>query len=721
MPGPPAGELVLVIGNLTIDDVVLPDGTTRMATLGGNSVHAATAAVTGGANAALAARRGEDFPPGALAALAGAGIDLAGLVDIPGPTVRNWVIYEADGRRHWLYRTPPGRSAEVAPEPADLDPALLRRAAVVHVAAMPLGNAERIVAYARRQAPGALITVDTHESWDAGLAGRVLALARLADLFVPSLAELAEFAGAAGPVAGLRALAAAGLGQAVVKVAAAGAYVLDGGQIVQVPAAETVVADSTGAGDAFCGGLAAGLARGLSLVESAGLGAAVAAAAITASGSLRLLRAGLDRAGLADTGRRLAAAAVLAGPPGAGHPSAAGTNSAGHVNKTEIAASVVSSAAERADEAPDPQYDIGVMRREIGMIPDVISDVLDDAGGQITTLAKRLASRGVRHLWLTGCGDSAFAGLAAELAFQRHSGLTAHPVHALDLARYRARALPADSAVIALSFSGKVGRTTEAAIQARRFGHHVVALTGAADGPLAQASDEVLPLEVRTLGSSPGTSTYVAMLGTLLRLAAALAGLTGDPRGLAEQLARLPAQAGQTLAAAAGPDLAAAEALLAAPWVAFLGAGPNEATARFGAAKLFEGPQQLGVATNLEEWAHEEYFVTSAGHPVVLVNPVGAGHDRGLEILSELRFIGARPVVISDQPQPAGEVPGELLLPLAAGVPEELSPVTACLPAALTGFHMARLSGKQSYNFPGEAARQEHYQTIHRATVGKPA
>ena len=69
MPGPPAGELVLVIGNLTIDDVVLPDGTTRMARLGGNSVHAATAAVTGGASAALAARRGEDFPPGALAAL----------------------------------------------------------------------------------------------------------------------------------------------------------------------------------------------------------------------------------------------------------------------------------------------------------------------------------------------------------------------------------------------------------------------------------------------------------------------------------------------------------------------------------------------------------------------------------------------------------------------------------------------------------------------------
>jgi len=739
---PPASELVLVIGNLTIDDVVLPDGSTHMATLGGNSVHAATAVVTAGAGAALVARRGEDFPPGALTALAGAGIDLAGLADIPGPTVRNWVVYEADGRRHWLYRTPPERSAEVAPEPADLDPVLLRRAAVVHVAAMPLGNAERIVAHVRRQAPGALVTVDTHESWDAGVAGRVLALARQASLFVPSLAELAELTGAGDPAAGLRALAAAGLRAlaaaglrlAVVKAAAAGAYVLEGDRITRVPAAETAVTDSTGAGDAFCGGLAAGLARGLGLVESAGLGAAVAAAAITASGSLRLLRPGLDRAGIAATGRRLAAAAAAADQPGAAAALAGGTAAGGLVHQTEAVTAGPSpsgtrpawpggdaGAAAGAEPGTDQRYDIEVMHREIATIPDVISDVLDDAGGQVTALAKRLAARGTRHLWLTGCGDSAFAGLATELAFQRHSGLTAHPVHALDLARYRARVLPAGSTVIALSFSGKVGRTTEAAIQARRRGHHVVALTNAADGQLAQASDEVLPLEVTTLGFSPGTSTYVAMLGTLLRLAAALAGLRGGGGELAEHLAALPARAAATLAAAAEPAVLAAEALLPAPWVAFLGAGPNEATARFGAAKLFEGAQQLGVATNLEEWAHEEYFVTSAGDPVVLINPAGAGHDRGAEILAELRFIGTRPVVISDAPAPPGGVPGELLLPLAAGLPEELSPVTACLPAALIGFHAARLSGKRSYNFPSEAARREHYQTIHRATVGEPA
>jgi hypothetical protein len=40
---------------------------------------------------------------------------------------------------------------------------------------------------------------------------------------------------------------------------------------------------------------------------------------------------------------------------------------------------------------------------------------------------------------------------------------------------------------------------------------------------------------------------------------------------------------------------------------------------------------------------------------------------------------------------------------------------------SLVGFHLAALAGKRSYNFPSEEARAEHYDTIHRATIGDPA
>ena len=87
------------------------------------------------------------------------------------------------------------------------------------------------------------------------------------------------------------------------------------------------------------------------------------------------------------------------------------------------------------------------MRQEIAAIPDVVQNVLDDPGGGVRALARRLVGRGTSHLWLTGCGDSAFAGSAAALAFRKHAGLTAHPVHALELARYRVRYLPPGSCV----------------------------------------------------------------------------------------------------------------------------------------------------------------------------------------------------------------------------------------------------------------------------------
>jgi hypothetical protein len=61
------------------------------------------------------------------------------------------------------------------------------------------------------------------------------------------------------------------------------------------------------------------------------------------------------------------------------------------------------------------------------------------------------------------------------------------------------------------------------------------------------------------------------------------------------------------------------------------------------------------------------------------------------------------------------------VLPVAGGLPEEFTPVLCALPLSLVGFHLAELLGKRSYNFPSDAVRTEHYDTIHRLTVGEPA
>ena len=699
---------VVIVGNLTIDDVIQPDGTSQMGTLGGNSVHACAAALAWAGDTGIVARCGTDFPAQVLGRLRDAGADISGIRRIDGPTVRNWVIYEPDGRRNWVYRTPRGRGAEVAPQPADIPGGWLDRTPppVLHIAAMPLAAAAALARSVRDRAPSAAVLLDTHEDWRGG--SQLLDAARSVDVFLPSREELAVLLGHDDPSRGAAELIAAGVPCVVVKLGADGALVATpGAGQVHVPAYPAAVTDPTGAGDSFCGAFAAGLALGEDPAAAARRGCATAAAAIGASGSLRLL----DRRELAHdllSGRTTAYTTAASG-------GTAGSTAAGRVAAGGAAAGGAAAAPARTGQ-PDGGYDIGVMREEIATIPGVIAGHLADPGGHVAKLAEWLTERGIRQLYLTGCGDSAFAGQACVLAFARHSRLHADAVHALDLARYQVRYLPPASAVIAISFSGKAGRTTEAAVQAARFGHPVIALTNNADGPLAAAAGLVLPIDVPTLGFSAGTSTYIGMVCTLLDLALRTSppAAAGTARAAASQL---PGLAAKTLGWCDAPAAAVAARLASSRFVTFLGAGPNEASARFGAAKLFEAPQRIALAVNLEEWAHEQYFITRPGDPVVVIAPSGAATDRAGEIAAELSFVQADVTVVSD-----AEPPGHAAhLRLAGGVPEELSPVLAALPLAQVGFHLARLTGKRSYNFPSEQAKREHYATIHRATIGEPA
>src|SRR5216684_4207812 len=583
MHGLPASRpRVIVVGNLTIDDVVLPDGATQMSSLGGNSLYTALGVRLWQPRTGLVTRRGEDFPQELTAALHALGIATKGVVDIPGPTVRNWIVYEPNGERHWLYRTPRERSREVAVQPGDLPVEWLEvePPPVVHIAAMPLDAAEAIVDTLRRISPRAIITLDTHEDYVVDYRQRLRALVARVDAFLPSRSELADLVGYDDPRRALVSLTSLPTPVIVIKMGAEGALVWDKakGTLHEAGVSRGPVVDVTGAGDAFCGGFAAGLSLGFSPVESAQRGTVAASYAVAGFGSMRLAR--VDPAE--------AQARMLTDPP--------------VVHLLPAPTSLAQVEVPGADRGISSSVD--VMREEIAMIPELMAEQLEMLAGPLRSLAYELNTGGMEHLYLVGCGDSAFAGAATALAFQKHTGIHAEGV---------------------------------------------LALTGNPDSPLASEATDVITLSVPTLGYSPGTSTYLAILGALLELAVVWGEVRGgDTTRAMTLLGHAPDLARQTLAEVNEPVHRLAERVAKHDWVTFLGGGPNLATAHFGAAKLFEGPQKLGVATNIEEWAHEEYFVSGAGTPVFLVAPSGASFDRATEILSELNFIGANVVFVSD-------------------------------------------------------------------------
>jgi ribokinase len=92
-------------------------------------------------------------------------------------------------------------------------------------------------------------------------------------------------------------LVGAGLAAAVVTLGSRGAVLADGTGTVHVPAPPVQAVDTTGAGDAFVGVVAAGLARGLPLRQACESAARVAAQTVTARGAQQSYpwAEGLDR------------------------------------------------------------------------------------------------------------------------------------------------------------------------------------------------------------------------------------------------------------------------------------------------------------------------------------------------------------------------------------------------------------------------------------------
>lgn len=116
------------------------------------------------------------------------------------------------------------------------------------------------------------------------------ALLELSDFIVPNAGEARALTGleVQDPRSAARAahrLCSMGAAAACVKLSAGGCVFADGNQLLHVHSLEVDVVDTTGAGDAFAGALAAGLARGQGALDAVRLAVAASQYAVTGYGS----------------------------------------------------------------------------------------------------------------------------------------------------------------------------------------------------------------------------------------------------------------------------------------------------------------------------------------------------------------------------------------------------------------------------------------------------
>ena len=316
------------------------------------------------------------------------------------------------------------------------------------------------------------------------------------------------------------------------------------------------------------------------------------------------------------------------------------------------------------------------------------------------------------RVYLAGCGDSHYAGLAARHAFERWSGIATRALPSLELSRYELDFAPAGAWAVCVSNSGRVVRTVEAAEAAREHGLVPIGVTYDPDSRLAESAGKSLVYRYEEPGFGPGTISFVASLTAVYVLGLRAAELDG--REVGEALATIEAQAeatARTIELAAPVAERFGRALPADAKIDVLGGGPSLGTALFGRAKLIEAAHSPGGAHELEEWAHEEFFCTGPGTTTVVVAPTGSSHDRALDQLQAARDVGATPVAVCPPGSPAAAV-ADLVLPVAGAAPEELSPLTYCVPLELLAYHFASSKGLTMLGFDDDRRRAVNFRQI---------
>jgi sugar/nucleoside kinase (ribokinase family) len=130
---------------------------------------------------------------------------------------------------------------------------------------------------AAARAAGATTSLDILAPGDPDMLAWVAEALPHADYLLPNDEQVLGFTGAPSLADGARALVELGVGCVAVTQGAKGALVVTADEVIEVPAFQVEVADTTGCGDAFSAGFLRGIALGGDLRASARLGCAAAA------------------------------------------------------------------------------------------------------------------------------------------------------------------------------------------------------------------------------------------------------------------------------------------------------------------------------------------------------------------------------------------------------------------------------------------------------------
>jgi glucosamine--fructose-6-phosphate aminotransferase (isomerizing) len=309
-----------------------------------------------------------------------------------------------------------------------------------------------------------------------------------------------------------------------------------------------------------------------------------------------------------------------------------------------------------------------LMAAEIAEQPEALARLLADGAGAIREAASAIAAHRPRFVLLAARGTSDNAALYAKYLIEVGLGLPAGLASPSTLTTYDARPDLREVLWLTVSQSGASPDLVQSARIARERGALTVAVTNAADSPLArECAVNIDVLAGRELAVA-ATKTYTSELLALYLLIDAWGeGDGADARRLPE-LAAGVLQRGEV--AAIAPRYRFVERLVV------VSRGYGYATAREAALKMMETSYLGAHAFSGADLMHGPLAMIDEDRPVIAIVPEGAGGAALEPVLAGLRERGADVLVVG-----AGEAASwaAASLPLPP-IDERLAPVLQIIP-----------------------------------------
>jgi glutamine---fructose-6-phosphate transaminase (isomerizing) len=341
------------------------------------------------------------------------------------------------------------------------------------------------------------------------------------------------------------------------------------------------------------------------------------------------------------------------------------------------------------------------MLKEIHEQPAVITETLTgrlDQDGSVwladVTFDNDYA-RALKSVWFTACGTAYHAGLVGAALFRKLLRIPTYVEYAHEM-RYNEPLVGSESLTIAVSQSGETADTLAAARQAQSQGSRMLALTNVVGSTLAREADDILYTRAGPEISVASTKAYIAMLVAEYLIALRIGRVRGDvDKGLAAEIARglnqLPALIEEALTRE-DAAIAAAEEIVSASDVYYLGRGLDYAVAMEGSLKLKEVSYLHSEAMPAGELKHGTLALITEGVPIIAVATQRPLFDKTMSAVSEVKARGARVIAVAYDDDALIEREADTVLRIPTA-PDLIGPIVAAVPLQLVAYHVARLRG----------------------------